>query len=204
MRSDGLLNPHLSAHLSDDDLMESYVLAADDGHLDACIECRTRYDDLPRVLDELREVAVGEADTIFTAGRLGAQRDRILRRLERQGRRADVLRFPRHPGGQQAARRLLGLARRWVAGAAAAGLVAGLFLGFEVDRVGSTSAARLVKAPVGVAAAWKPEPAKPQDEQMLIEIEDPLAGPTRRAIELRTLDAMTTPPELQEASFVPR
>jgi hypothetical protein len=185
--------------------MEAYVVAADGGHLDACTGCRARYDDLARMFDELRDDAVGEADAIFTAERLDEQRERILRRLERQGHPAEVLMFPRHSGGQQAARRWVGPARRWVAGAAVAGLVAGLFLGFEVDRrVGARSAVRLIKAPVGVAAAWKPEPAQPQDEQILIDIEDALTGPTRRVLQLRTLDAMTTPPEIQEASFVPR
>lgn len=203
MRFNGRFSVRVIPHLSDDQLMEAYPVAADGGHLDACIECRARYDVLSRMFDEFRDDAVSEADTIFTAERLTVQRDRILRRLERQGHSADVLMFPRHSSGQQAARPWLDPGRRWVAGAAVAGLVAGLFLGFEVDRrMGSTRAARGVQAPVGVAAAW--EPAQLEDERILIEIEDALTGPTRRVIELRTLDAMTTPFELQEASFVPR
>jgi hypothetical protein len=205
VRFDDRFGLHLDAHLSDDALIEAHVLAVDSAHLKACAECRGRYDSLTRMFDAVRDDGVSEADAVFTAERLDEQRDRILRRLERQGHPADVLMFPRHSGSQQAARRLLGPARRWVAGAAAAGLVAGLFLGFEVDRRVSASAGRSVKAPASVAVLNRqPEPARPQDEQILTEIEDALTGPTRRVSELRALDAMTTPPEVQEASFVPR
>src|SRR5206468_12591009 len=102
-------------------------------------------------------------------------------------------------GAQRAAHRLLGPARRWVAGAAAAGLVAGVFLGFAVDR--------RVSAPLNITSALAPagtmvntvsrQYASAQDEQMLTEIEDALNGPSRRVLELRALDDMTMPPDLQ-------
>ena len=190
-------------HLTDDQLMERYFLAADDAHLKACHGCRARYDEMARSLEHIREDAVLEADAVFTAERLHDQRDRVLRRLERQGHPAEVLRFPNRFGSPRAAHRLLGPARRWVAGAAAAGLVAGVFLGFAVDRRASApTAARRASVAATTAGNW--QPAAAQDEQMLTEIEDALTGPTRRVIELRALDAMTIPAELQEASFVPR
>ncbi len=90
-----------------------------------------------------------------------------------------------------------------MAGAAAAGLVAGVFLGFAVDRrVSAPVAARGTGGVPAIAGSWQPLAA--QDEQMLTEIEDALTGPSRRVIELRALDAMTLPAELQEASFAPR
>ena len=191
-------------HLNDDQLMEAYFLSEGNAHLSGCHGCRTRYDDLARALEHVRDDAVHDADAVFTADRLHDQRDRVLRRLERQGHPAEVLRFPNRFGSPRAARRLLGPASRWVAGAAAAGLVAGVFLGlgFAVDRG--------VKAPVmagksgatATAGTWPL--ASAQDEQMLTDIEDALSGPTRRVPELRTLDAMTMAPDLQEASFVPR
>ena len=67
-------------------------------------------------------------------------------------------------------------------------------------------AAPRVKAPAAAAAAsWQitAEPPAVKDEQVITEIEDALTGP-RRVLELNALDAMTTPAELQEASFVPR
>ena len=43
-----------------------------------------------------------------------------------------------------------------------------------------------------------------RDEQILTDIEDVLSGP-HRVVEMRVLDDMTTPPELQkEVSLVPR
>jgi hypothetical protein len=96
-----------------------------------------------------------------------------------------------------------------VAGAAAAGLVAGVFLGFAVDRrvgapIMANRADRAYRTGGAAATAVTWQPAAAQDEQMLTEIEDALTGPSRRVIELRALDAMTLPAELQEASFTPR
>ena len=198
---------YLTPHLSEDQLIESYLRGAKGAHLDACRQCLGRYDSLARAFEQIRDEAVGEADAVFTGARLHEQRDRILRRLERLGHSAEVVMFPNRAGGQQAADRLLGPARRWVAGAAAAGLVAGLFLGFLVDRrVGSNSTGHLAPSAVS-AVAWprvSAEPALMKDEQILTEIEEALTGP-HHLIEMRVLDDMTTPRELQrEASFVPR
>lgn len=189
-------------HLSDDQLMESYVLACDHQHLAECDQCRARFDDLARALEQIREDAVREADAVFTNERLHEQRDRILRRLERQGHPAEVLLFPGHSAQHPVVRRVLGPARRWVAGAAAAGLAAGLFLGFAMDRRASSGAAsRLLQAPAGAETiAHARYVADSRDEQILMEIEDALDGP-RRVLELRAIDVMTTPPELQEASL---
>jgi hypothetical protein len=201
--------PHPAGHLSDDQLMESFVLSSESEHLRVCGECRARFQNLVGTLEQIREEAVSEADAIFTVERLHEQRDRVLRRLERHAHPAEVLVFPDRSRGHQAAYRLLP-ARRWVAGAAVAGLVAGLFLGFAVDRrVGSVSS-RAMKSPAAGAAAWQrvsnDEPAMTamRDEQILTDIEDALTGP-HRVLEMRVLDDMTTPFELQkEASLVPR
>ena len=129
-------NTHLSPHLSDDQLMEAYVLAGaeEDAHLSVCRPCKVRFDDLVRLLQQVHEDAVREADSVFTADQLHEQRDRILRRIERHGHPAEVVIFPHRATGHAAVQRVLGPARRWVAGAAAAGLAAGLFLGFAMDR----------------------------------------------------------------------
>ena len=123
MRSD----PHEGAHLSDDQLMETYVLTGDSRHLTACPECRARYDELAGALEQIRGDAVREADAVFTAERLHEQRDRILRRLERQGHLAEVLMFPRRSGSQQAgaafARPCAAMGRRRGRGRAGGGLV---------------------------------------------------------------------------------
>jgi len=213
MRSETSTDRALHAgHLNDDQLMESYIFNTDSEHLHACTECRARYVSLVDTLERVRDEAVDEADAVFTAERLNEQRDRILRRLERHGHPGEVLMFPDRSGGHQAAYRLLRPARRWVAGAAAAGLVAGLFLGFAVDRrVGSLAVSRNVKASGAAASlAWQhisttePVIVSNKDEQMLTDIEDVVSGP-HRLLEMRVLDDLTTPSELQkEASLVPR
>lgn len=190
-------------HLNDEQLLEAYFLSADSAHLSTCAECLLRFDEVASAMEQARHDAAREADAVFTPDRLHDQRDRVMRRLERQGQSAEVLRFPNRFGSQRAAHRLFGPARRWVAGAAVAGLVAGVFLGFAVDRQVNTPAAG-ARNPVLLATSGNRQYASAQDEQMLGEIEDVLTGPTRRVSELRALDDMTMPPDLQEASFIPR
>jgi positive regulator of sigma E activity len=194
-----------NGHLNDDELMEIYILAAESRHLSACGLCRSRYDSLTRSLAQLREDALREADAVFTSERLTEQRDRILRRIERYGHPAEVVRFPIRSGAVHHARAALGPAKRWVAGAAAAGLVAGLFLGHFVEgpvrvRMRGQAATRSLSAPQTVASWQNPELtfAPFANDDLLVEIEDTLE--TGRLVELGVLDAMM-PVELQDVGF---
>jgi hypothetical protein len=203
MRSDERIASASGTHLSDDQLMESYVLAGENRHLAGCASCAARFDDLVHALHQVREDAVREADNIFTGERLHVQRDRIMRRLERHGHPAEVVMFPSRAAshtGVGHVRRVLGPARRWVAAAAAAGLAAGIFLGFAMDRRTHYAAmGQAVRPPAAtaVAAAWQAAGAR--DDQFFTEIDDALMG--SRANELRAIDTMTTPVEIREASY---
>jgi hypothetical protein len=192
-----------SPHLSDDQLMEAYVLAGEDAHLAVCRQCKTRFDHLARALQQVREDVIREADSVFTSEQLQEQRDRIMRRLERQGHPAEVVMFPHRAASQAAVRRVLGPARRWVAGAAAAGLAAGLFLGFALDRRAHYAAlddAVQQTASRAATAAWKASAINDaRDDEFFIEIDDALMG--SRAVELLAIDAMTTPVEIREVSY---
>ncbi len=206
MRSDQRIaklgGTHRSPHLSDDQLMEAYVLDGEDAHLGVCRQCRARFDSLARALQQVREDAIREADGMFTPEQLHEQRDRIMRRLERHGHPAEVVMFPHRAPSHAAVQRVLGPARRWVAGAAAAGLAAGLFLGFALDRrthyaaidAGIQQSASRAK----VAAAWT-SAGDARDDQFFTEIEDALMG--SRAVELLAIDTMTTPVEIREVSY---
>jgi hypothetical protein len=209
------VRPEPSTHLSDDQLLEAYLQTSGHAHIEACAACRTRYDRVASGLDELRETAMREADSVFTVARLHEQRDRIMRRLDRNGHIAAVLRFPNRFAADRGGRRVFGHAQRWIAGAAVAGLVAGLVLGFAVDRrVGSAQIAALgtMASPAGWHGTGAPADAAAgavnasKDEQVLSDIEDALTGPTRRVRELRTIDALTIPDDVdvQEASFIPQ
>jgi hypothetical protein len=207
MRSDERIaklgNAHRSPHLNDDQLMEAYVLAGEDAHLAVCRQCKARFDNLVRALQQVREDAIREADSIFTSEQLHEQRERIMRRLERHGHPAEVVMFPHRAATQAAVQRVLGPARRWVAGAAAAGLAAGLFLGFALDRRARSAAIDEVvqqSAARAATAVWKaPVISDARDDEFFIEIEDALMG--SRAVELRAIDAMTTPVEIREVSY---
>ena len=99
-------------------------------HLDACPSCRVRYAALDEWLQEVGTVARAEADEAFPAERLAAQQSQILRRIEALERPARIILFPKHT------RPVIGErtgARRWIAAAAAAGLVVGIGAGQLLD-----------------------------------------------------------------------
>jgi hypothetical protein len=104
--------------------------AANDAHLAACAHCRARYSAFTAWLDRVRDDAEAEADEAFPAERLAMQQAQVLRRLEALERPARVLTFPRF---NRPVTSTQGNAQRWVAAAAAAGLVIGLAAGQFVD-----------------------------------------------------------------------
>ena len=79
------------------------------------------------LLDEISAVAAREADAVFTPERLARQQAKILQRLGQDGRPARVIAFPGH--GQDPFALRTRPATRWIAVAAAAGLVVGLLAG---------------------------------------------------------------------------
>jgi hypothetical protein len=192
----------VTAHLTDDQLMETCVLAGDNRHLSTCRPCKARFDDLVLSLQRMHEAAVREADTAFTADRLHDQRERIMRRIERHDHPAEVVAFPQQRiPSRPRVHRMLGPARRWVASAAAAGLAAGVFLGFAMDR--STSFRPLDQA----AQQVKPTTLALQvfdDDQFFSEIDAALVGSRAREMrsDLGAIDIMTTPVEIRDVSYV--
>ena len=124
------MNMHRS-HLSDDRLIDVCVDKArypdDRNHLDSCPECAERGAHLSRMLADITAVTVAEADAAFSVDRLAKQRARILQRLEQEGRAGRVITFPGNLTQRPSLRARPGM--RWVAGAAAAGLLIGVFAG---------------------------------------------------------------------------
>ena len=118
-------------HLSDDRLIEVCLdatpMAAEQQHLDACPACTQRGARLAEMLTEVTLATTAEADAAFSDERLAKQRARILQRIEQEGRPGRVITFPAAHPQRPALRARPG--RRWTAGAAAAGLVIGLFAG---------------------------------------------------------------------------
>ena len=124
----------LNRHVTDADLITLWTDSrlgdapptAAGAHVRACAACRTRLTALTSWVDSLRTDARQEADEAFPRERLVAQQAQILRRLEAMERPARVLAFPRFTkaiSARDAGR------HRWIAAAAAAGLVVGIGLG---------------------------------------------------------------------------
>lgn len=167
-------------HLSDDRIIEVTLdrcpNAIEREHLDSCASCDARREDLTRLLATTASAAVAEADAVFTPERLTRQRQRILQRIEREGRPGQVVSFPagqlRQP---RPARTRPGM--RWVAGAAAAGIVIGMLAGhyapgFRMQNPRSTSFATAQPETVAMQAAS----ATMSDEEFLGRIEIAVDG----------------------------
>ena len=158
-------------------------------HLASCAHCRRRRDALAGQLEALRAAADAAADAAFSPADLQRQRQAVLHRIAKMGPVARVLRFPHSPD------RSLPPARpdlRWVAGAAAAGLLLGVAAG-QVPHLLQSSGAPLqdVQAVTRTAALAVPGPEidRRLDDTLLSEVDAALASPTRP--ELEALDALT-------------
>lgn len=103
---------------------------ANDDHLSECQQCRTRYAAFVSWLDRIQDDARTEADEAFPADRLVTQQALVMRRLEALERPARVIAFPKFA---RPIANTQGHAQRWIAAAAAAGLVIGLAAGQLVD-----------------------------------------------------------------------
>ena len=182
--------------------------AGDEGplrHLAHCPACEARYQALRVAFDETREAAAADAAVACTADRMERQRDRILRRIDALHAGPRVLPFPAAVQNGHAAPQPR-VFRRWVAAAAAAGLLVGLGVGRLVPFRGTSTTAdarrQMTSAPASVRQtpvmrALHAEPAA-NDEEFLSEIELATAAPRTR--ELRAIYAFT----LEEPRDVPR
>lgn len=165
---------------------------AGDPHLAGCAECHVRFDAFASWMDEIRDDARLEADQALPAERLAAQHAIILRRIEASERPARVIAFPKYP--------VSGAVRstpvqRWIAAAAAAGLIVGVGLGQLMDfrRPGSDSrpfpANRVVQqSRADTTARAVPASASVSEETLLLELE---AAATPHYEALRAYDTLT-------------
>ncbi len=183
-------------HLGDEALVETCLDGTAHPHLDWCGACQERLGEVRAMLDTVRTDAVDAADCVFMPDRLAAQRAHILRRLERVSHPARVITFPAFHRSAPVARRV---ARRWVAMAAAAGLLIGLVAGSVVEfrpgrqapaRAGSgQTATRMADARSDTARGPAPRPASFNEEAFLSDLESAASAPSVE--ELRAIDDLT-------------
>jgi anti-sigma factor RsiW len=174
-------------------------------HLHGCEACTWRYTELTAPLERLRQDAAGEADEVFTSARLDAQRAKVLARLAPSADASRVIPFPSAAVrvGRSAIRRPLA---RWVAAAAAAGILIGITGGqlFQsgVRRTVTSPPARGVMAalPASAVATDSPTLAADSEEAMMNEIEQAVFG--HRITALSALDEMT--PRIRQEAVLTR
>jgi len=157
-------------------------------HVDACSHCRARYEAFAEWLADTRADAISEADEIFSAERLGVQQSQIFRRLEALERPARVIAFPKHSPSPVENRRG---PQRWIAAAAAAGLIVGLGAGELLD-LGSLHRRAAAGADAAVTHNVLPSmqtASLSSDDMLLYDTEAVSTSPRVEA--LQALDAMT-------------
>jgi hypothetical protein len=187
----------LTAHLDDAGLAAIWTDGCESGrqqhpHLDSCAACRARFHELSSWLEALRADATDEADENFSPERLKTQHAQIFRRLEAAERPARVIAFPRFA---QPLTSRTSHASRWIAAAAAAGLIVGVGVGQLMDLRHSLQPASTQARVVPATLPLKLDPSRVQpvnatrDEAFLSELD---ASISRAAVpELRALDAFT-------------
>jgi hypothetical protein len=124
-------------------------------HLERCDRCAARLDELRTIMSTEREDAMAAADAAFPESRLRAQRSAILARLEQARAGSRVLDFPTFPATRTWMTRRDRPAMRWLAGAAAAGLLVGLGAGQAVF-TGHQLRFHSAAAPTAAGGPWTP------------------------------------------------
>jgi len=180
-------------HLSDDRLIDVCLdrapAAIERQHLERCHACEERRASLARLLADASNVARAEADAVFSPERLSRQHARILQRVEQEARLGRIISFPAGHGlGPSLLRVRPGM--RWIASAAAAGLVIGLVAGHLVHDLPAgraLPASQAVGTPAG--AGLQAVATTMSEEEFLGRIEVAIEGTSGSA--LRPLDDLT-------------
>jgi hypothetical protein len=201
-------------HLRDDRLVDCYAAKRTGdlpdphvvGHLEACPACAARYANLSSFMNDLHVEADAEIDELFSDEHLQTVRRQIARRIENLGHIARVISFPGRRSDWRRASVTIEQRSRWIAAAAAAGLLVGVADGAYTAMVADGEPARItISAPTVSAPEVRPSvhevdvvvPLRVLDEDAFLE-ELEIAGGGLRARPLMPLDAFT--PTVQEIS----
>lgn len=156
-------------------------------HLESCVQCRRRRDRLAVRLGASRAAARAAADAAFSAADLSHQRQTILQRIRRMGAGARVLPFP---GAAPDVPRAPSYVhdRRWIAAAAAAGLLLGIAVGRQPFQWAPPQVVATNGSAVVVAVEPIPSDAR-RDDMLLSDVEEALTREIRP--EFEALDGLT-------------
>ncbi len=157
-------------------------------HLHDCAECRSRHESLRGLLADATSASVADADAAFPLDRLTRQHQHIMERVEQLTQAGRVISFPSAFGRVTPPSAANG--SRWVAAAAAAGLVVGLLGGHLThDLRIQPSATFAGRAPASATHAVVVPVSQPGEEELLGQVEVAFEG--RGPSALRPLDALT-------------
>ena len=149
-------------------------------------------EELARLLAEYSETVNAEADAAFPADRLARQQSRILHRLEQEGRPGRVIAFPAGYAHDPAPLRARP-GMRWIAGAAAAGLIIGVAAGHLTHdfstRVGTRAPQIVASRPEPGAVPLRAVSTTLSEEEFLGQLEMAIEG--SRSASLQPLDELT-------------
>lgn len=182
-------------HLTDEQLLSLVASASGDAHLASCERCANRHAELLCAIGDLDDLHA-EADAAFDEHHLARQHAQILKHIDRNHGPARVLHFPAltaavHHGQS--------LGRRWVAAAAIAGLMVGIFAGWRLDHdairarqqqmaaQARTTERELADARGVIVSADRRTTIN--DERLLVEVDAAVSRP--RVKELTAIDALT-------------
>lgn len=156
---------------------------AQSAHLAHCGECRARHSEFLSLLADAATAATADTTLAFSDDRLARQREAIMERVAQASSGGRVITFP--AGAARPSLPAGHTGSRWVAAAAAAGLVIGLLGGhLSHDLTGPTTAMR----PNGTALAQAASRGSAEDELLgQLETTAEETGPSA----LRPLDALT-------------
>jgi hypothetical protein len=176
--------------VSEDQLVAMSLGGADlPADVSRCADCAGRHRAMTQVLREVTDATVSAADHAFPPERLSRQRARILQRVEHLGRRARVLTFPEprrrrpflHPQP----------VRRWVAGAAAAGLIVGMVAGHMAHELPGLHQPALVQPAVQEPVPLRASTEVLGDDELLRQVQYEVDAGTVGPAALRRIADMT-------------
>ena len=167
-------------HLSDDRLLNLCIdrrpMDVEAQHLAGCPVCTERRARLARFLTDVSDVIAAQSDAVFTVERLATQRARILQRIEHEVRHARVITFPAAHPHPSSLRGRPGM--RWIAGAAAAGLLIGVMAGHLAHQLPHTTVVPASPATVAEVPVEAPQfvAVSLSEEELLGEMEMAVEG----------------------------
>ena len=162
--------------------------SATDAHLDACQSCADRLADLDTFFDAIKEESIDAFADAISAARLTAERERIMRRVERVTERRGAAHILRFPVLARPALAAVSRAHRWIGAAAVAGLLIGVAIGQFVHLHTDPDPLTARGAVPGSATTTEPS-STTSDEQFMEDLELALTRP--RVPALVALDEMT-------------